>query len=167
MQHRSRDRLNDACRLGPRARTRAEGGPSRPLPNAARTRRHPFLCPAGLHTVADSESAASHLVRARVRCSPALPACSLLVPYTQRPPLPRPRPRPPPQPLTPSPKPPAPPLVGLTPPATPLPLTPPVYCNVCNQNLGWTYLMAHEQSQKYKEGERQGGRVFAAHVRVR
>lgn len=29
-----------------------------------------------------------------------------------------------------------------------------IYCNVCNTNLGWKYEMAYEQSQKYKEGER-------------
>ncbi|KDQ21711.1 hypothetical protein BOTBODRAFT_26141 [Botryobasidium botryosum FD-172 SS1] len=28
-----------------------------------------------------------------------------------------------------------------------------IYCIGCDSNLGWTYLKAHESSQKYKEGK--------------
>lgn len=28
-----------------------------------------------------------------------------------------------------------------------------IYCNCCGQNVGWKYEIAHEKSQKYKEGK--------------
>jgi len=28
-----------------------------------------------------------------------------------------------------------------------------IYCNFCNQNVGWKYEAAHEKGQKYKEGK--------------